>query len=734
MVTKTLMNGKVTDTWHRPPCEYTTQEKCIRNKKRNAKWMKTGAVNAELGQSANQIRHNITRVINRAKQGIDVSYATFKKYGISENILNEINVIRQENGHKKIERTLLTEIQLGGAMQGIADAERQKVQLEMQQQRAIELMEQAQDEATRLRGEMVQVVGAAERTRQEALALGVVAPPLLTDRLTFSDLFAYFSAVYNGRNSGAGLENVTTTANMTNTLNFLTPPQSFNYNNNVNWLKTYFGNFPTKNNKGEVGVALDNVGCFLTDDNILPCILRREKKRGNVSDEFSVIKTFDAMQASSKQKNANAMVWWLSKYPGVFYIPNTFTDDDAEGYDLKEGPIGLQLKDLFTQLLGLAKKGVGEANRRAASKKNSASDIYEGDMIQYQQILDYVLKTPKYSNAFSAKPNQSKLFFLLYKEVPVRDNFGSLLIEREPITAVQKVGDQDKIYVPKPTSKDKQGKVYLNNYKTVNMPATYSGTVSYLLSEELTTFINKTLEFRPRKYLFVQAGFYTNNNIPPETNKQLYAAAQNEPGEQGQLSSALVKPVLKEMIDQNKIPVSADGTARNRSGTDFLRKTVIAEERVMTQNTNAKNAINNVLAKKMLHDTGTSELVYSATNIRPYETTTDNGKIRSWQIQVANSSEPELLNQWEREKGAGSSAATAGPSASTERARKGKAPAVAPIAETAAAKKATAAAAKKAAATAAAAKKAAEKAAAAAKKAPVKRTGTRTSARNANQN
>tara|TARA_R110000823_G_scaffold66782_10_gene156053 strand:- start:2865 stop:4430 length:1566 start_codon:yes stop_codon:yes gene_type:complete len=344
---------------------------------------------------------------------------------------------------------------------------------------------------------------------------------------------------------------------------------------------------------------IKEVLCFKgqTDSDLIPCLL--EKKRVQMKDSVYVphgvnenAKTFmeyryiinstknENWGYSTKKTMAISMYWWMDRYPGLY----------------QKYPQLLEFWSRLTQ--------VDKAFGQLAADTKAAADIKAketgiGLQLQFQEILDFVNNSPEFNDI---KTSQTKLFFNLYREVPVRDNFGRVKIIRKPTTF--KIGDENAMYIPKAEG-TKNAIFYLNNYKTIGSNV-YGGVREYLLSQTLTTLIQDTEKVKPRNYVFLQNKYY--ERTPPK----------NFTYKGDHLASAIVKPVLKAM----NVTLGP-----NTSGTNYLRKAVINE---CVEDPRCKIEDERRLAKRMLHSDETARKTYVKPT-KPY----DHGSTElSWQLKA----------------------------------------------------------------------------------------------------
>ena len=289
---------------------------------------------------------------------------------------------------------------------------------------------------------------------------------------------------------------------------------------------------------------------------------------------------------STKKTMAISMYWWMDRYPGLY----------------QQYPELLEFWSRLTQ--------VDKAFGQLSADKKTEADIKAketgvGLQIQFQEILDFVNKTPEFNNI---ETSQTKLFFHLYREVPVRDNFARVKIIRSKQSF--KAGDENAMYVPKG---NKEGIFYLNDYKTIGSNV-YGGVREYPLSKELTALVKETEKVKPRTYVFLQDKYY---RMQPPKNFTYK-------GEK--LAAAIVKPVLKAMNVQSAVLNDVEEEdLPNTSGTNYLRKAVINE---CHEDKRCTAADERTLANRMLHSVDTARKTY----IKPTKPYDHGSSELSWQL------------------------------------------------------------------------------------------------------
>jgi hypothetical protein len=576
----------------------------------------------------NKDRHNMTRAINRAKQGKNVSYATLIKFGVTPEVIAEINTIRRgltPPADPIIETPLaLQEIGESSGTAGIAAAARKKAQLDAELRRAEAITQGAQEEVRQAQSAMEAAVVQAETMRQQAIDSGVTPPPVddLSNGLTFLEMRSYFEWVERNREQTAeqkrlGIPTVATKGQYSPTQNETFKFSTFFFKTNFGYTVNVVNDHPPA---GPIWTALGKVGCQQADENILPCVLKRKGR----SNTFAFVDYLKNSPADTVVADVRAMLWWIDRFPGIYELT-------TPGPGSAKKPLGEQFVELKKQITALKTESTRERDASRRTKGNKRSADYEGDQLQFQEIYDFVWENlDKYGSLQTETTpvrSQIQLFFMMYKQVPIRDDFGYLkIVHQKPAKGSQKVGMPSLFYVPKG-----QGKaiMYLNQYKTIS-DTTYGGPKAFTIDEETTKFVKETLKApagRPREYLFIKESYYKSDKELPTGPDQAYK--QSDPNsEESHLSAVLVKPVMEAMIEAEKT-----SKGRNKRGTNYLRKAVLNECRMDSR---CSDKDQNYLADAQLHARSSAELMY-VKETAPYTRKTgpkaDKSKL-SWEIAV----------------------------------------------------------------------------------------------------
>jgi len=646
---------QTTETPYESPCTYPTGSEesstpaCVKNKKRNSAWMNKEILVNGKKVFPNKDRHNGTRAINRAEQGENVSYATLKKYGVSDETIAAINEKRRALDPKPdpliIKPTPLAIQEIGdfAGTAGIAAAAREQARLDAELRRAEEITQNAVRETRQAQDAMMNAVSTAEAARLRATDLGVLLEPNtdLANGLTFTEMRAYFIWVEQTRNQTPEQERlrIPTTKMKGEFVQWL--GTTFSYSDN--FFETNF-KYPVaiveeKNPAGPIWAAIGKVGCQDLNTDIIQCVLKRQPR----TNKFMFVHELETRIKKAKKTasgvvgDARAMEWWISRYPGIY-------DVQTPGPGAAKQALGEQFKEFHKQLTAVMSSAAKQVQGNMRQKQDPSSAEFEGEQLQFQQIYDYVWANLDIWGSLqtaetTGRRSQVQLFFMMYKQVPIRDNMGFVrIVTEKPTEGSQKRGMPSLIYVPKTG----ESIFYLNQFKTIS-DSDYGGPRQFTIQPHVTKFINQTLKApqgRPREYLFIKESIYEKSL--KEDKKvtgadQTYSAGQvqesydpdepNKPGkDESSLSNALVKPVIESMIAEE---LTSDKP--NKRGTNYLRKAVLNEAKMSYggkkrngQPTNPKptptatDQDEDLLATAQLHARSSADLLYQKLT-KPYK-------------------------------------------------------------------------------------------------------------------
>ncbi len=532
------------------------------------------------------------RVLERALGGKNVTYGSLQNHGL-ENRLNEINKARAalEPPAKPIIATLIDNIDSADLARAVEQTELMREQTVTAEQ----IQKEAQAALTTAQNSMITAV--RDKPRAQQVPLDNAGQPVTTltvddnrmslpldpelfpkadeNEVSWTDIYNFFQYVYNAYTDGrVGLPENVRRVLVNRTYDDRTDAD------------TFIASYPEKGwesrfAKGQLAnVVLTMSGCrSVKDTSLLKCLMKKDADK-----QYHVINEISKKAANTQTSYANMITFMLDRYPNIYVInPALITFHKA--------------------LVKFANKGKDQADVEKKAKGETARRTETLMQMPFQEIQDFAMGHNEFKNV---KLSQVNLFLALYKEVPVRDNFGNVKIYKDQGSIKVGIKHPNMLYLPS------RGKAsfYLNKYKT---QAKYGPKV-YSLSSELSKLIRDSLLSKPREYLFVLPDSYDQT---PVENKIPAANASND----HPIVETIMKPVMEAI--QKKF----GNAVITKPGVDELRKSVVGEAHAALdkiQLTKKKDPgyaqeQKQLLAKRMTHAVETANKDYANIPLHEYK-------------------------------------------------------------------------------------------------------------------